>query len=327
MKQHYIHLLLKTVLFMSLFFIIDFLIGVLFKTLEEKAFQNNENASEMAFRYCVERATPQIAIIGSSTASHHYIPDVIEDSLGMSVYNFGKDGCFFLYQNAEINLMLERYKPDCILWEIGETSLSSKYDKEREYQGIKDLYPFYKHPYVKSIIDGADQFQFLRMLINSYKYNSNVLALIRLCVSDCQDSQKGYMPLYNSMDPSSRQEKAGFDYVTEQSKVDRLQKTIERCNNSGVQLIFVSSPRYNPLNVASLDCYNRLRTIARQNNIPFIDFYDNPQFSYNTVLFSDCDHMNNEGAELYMSLLIPKISRIINNKKQSPCFIINTEKF
>ena len=33
-----------------------------------------------------------VLIMGSSRAHHHYVPEIISDSLGLSCYNTGKDG-------------------------------------------------------------------------------------------------------------------------------------------------------------------------------------------------------------------------------------------
>ena len=42
--------------------------------------------------YVCKESTEDVLIFGSSRAKHHYVPDVIEDSLKVSCYNTGEDG-------------------------------------------------------------------------------------------------------------------------------------------------------------------------------------------------------------------------------------------
>ena len=50
-----------------------------------------------------------VVIVGSSRASHHYVTQMIEDSLGMPAYNIGRDGCFYSYNCCVINSIMDRY--------------------------------------------------------------------------------------------------------------------------------------------------------------------------------------------------------------------------
>lgn len=42
--------------------------------------------------YIANKATDDIIILGSSSATHHYVLQIIEDSLGLSCYNCGEEG-------------------------------------------------------------------------------------------------------------------------------------------------------------------------------------------------------------------------------------------
>ena len=92
--------------------------------------------------FTVEKMDADVVVIGSSKASHHYVPQMLEDSLGMTAYNCGQDGCFFLYQNCIINMILDRYMPKTIIWDIQPSSFVSK-DLSSEYQNIRYLSPYY----------------------------------------------------------------------------------------------------------------------------------------------------------------------------------------
>jgi hypothetical protein len=311
MKNLYVLLLLKLLLFATFFVAIDNLIGKGFNILRERAFEKNELAHEFSWKYCIEKAEPDVAIFGSSTGSHHYIPKQMEDSLGMTVYNFANDGCFFLYQNIIINLMLDRYSPKVIVWEIGESCLSSIYDTHFEYQNMNLLYPYYNEPYVKKIVNEQDCFQPLRMMSCSYRENSKILSYMRLCVIDNNSTGKGYLPLEQKGFANINQTDMS-KYITVQRKVDLLEETIKRCKEYGVKLVLTSSPRYYDNSVKDTDPYIVLMKIANSYNVPFVDFYNSEPFNSDSTLFKDNSHMNHVGTELYMSLFIPELKKLLS---------------
>ena len=80
-----------------------------------------------------------IVIVGSSRASHHYVTQIIEDTLGMSAYNVARDGCFFSYNCCVVNSILDRYSPELIIWENGTEYLFNGFDDP-----LENLYPYYK---------------------------------------------------------------------------------------------------------------------------------------------------------------------------------------
>lgn len=311
MRNPYIKILAKAVLFVFAFILIDYLVGLAFKQLRGSAFKKNALSQELSCEYCVEKATPDIAIIGSSTANHHYIPSLMEDSLGMSVYNFGKDGCFFYFQNALINLMIDRYSPSYIIWEIGESSLSSAYNKHDEYQSVDLLYPWYSNAYAKEYIDKKDTFQKIRMLSSCYRNNSDLLMYLRLNNGNNNSTLQGYVPLYNTDDYPSMKSSVKGHYSIDPQKIDILNQTIRHCKAAGVTLVFSSSPRYYDSCVKSTDYYQALTDIATKNSIPFMDYYNLSPFCNDSTLFKDNDHMNNDGTVLYMSVFIPSLRKVL----------------
>ena len=68
--------------------ILDFAVGTVYKALyfSEKSRQNDR------LIHSVLGTNEDILIFGSSRALHHYNPQIIEDSLGMTCYNVGSGG-------------------------------------------------------------------------------------------------------------------------------------------------------------------------------------------------------------------------------------------
>lgn len=314
--KHYFILIIKSTIFIVLFAVLDCLIGLLSTAINNTAFKKNQYSSGFVHRYCVESATPDIAIIGSSTASHHYIPSMIEDSLNLSVYNFGMDGSFFIFQNAMINLMLDRYAPSYIIWEIGESSLSTAYDDCMEYQNIRLLYPWYKNTYIKGIVDSQDSYQKIRMCLNSYINNSRLLLPLALCIINNNNTQKGYVPLDAVSHFPSKKNSNSDEYQIVLSRIDILNQTIRRCKDNNTQIIFSVSPRFFDDRVLHTEYCKSLEKIAVENDIPIINLYNAVPFNNDSSLFVDNSHMNDKGTRLYMKQFIPLLKQIIENENK-----------
>ena len=165
---------------------IDKVAGFAFDAFLKKSFDKNPMRFEVRAMYAIEKGDADIAIIGASDASHSYIAKEIEDSTGFTTFNYGKDGCFFVYQNCLINMMLERYSPKVIVWEIGKSCLSEdEVGDNRQWQSISDFYLYYdKNKYCRDVIDKKGRFQHLNMYSNLYRYNSKMLTILESFISN-----------------------------------------------------------------------------------------------------------------------------------------------
>ncbi len=269
-----------------------------------------------------------VIIIGSSTANHTYISNEIRDSIGLSVYNAGRDGGFFVYQNCLINLILDNYSPKYILWEIGEHSLSDNFGLDREFQEETDFYPYYSNPYIKDVFDKKDKYNRLRMKSNMYKDNSNMLGDIYCLTSyfvfrtirgeDDSEKQRligdnnGFVPL---IEKENRELSKTTFSITQDNindkKVDMLMATINRCRHQGVKVVFTSSPRYYESNILHTKCFVKLNEVANQEGIPYINFYTNDKIISDRRNFRDNDHLYEQGAENFMKIFISELKRVL----------------
>ena len=67
-------------------------------TWSEKMYYSSKYGMYKRQIYVMKEAKEDILIMGSSRAAHHYVPQIIEDSLGMTCYNAGSDGeCIYYH--------------------------------------------------------------------------------------------------------------------------------------------------------------------------------------------------------------------------------------
>lgn len=300
----------KIVVFLLIAIFVDLIIGKTFDVMGNRIYAKNPKATPSD--YMVKTLESDIIIIGASTALCHYIPSIIEDSLKMSTYNCGSDGTPFLVQNSLLNLLLDRYQPKVVIWEIGETSM--EIEKETKHLGF--LYPYYdKSKQVREMVDDIDCFQKYRMLSKTYRYNSKIIDKIKSLLSshpsESKTDLKGYLPLDTTGYTFPSKIVKQYENSLDKKKIDLLGLTLKRCKDLNVQIVFSFSPKYleNYDEIkSSLSC-QALFDIANQYEVPVLDFYT--LFSDKPTLFKDNAHLNDNGAKKYMGVFTPALKKVV----------------
>lgn len=310
MKKDFILYIGKVLLFILIVVIVDILSGVVLHKIQQASFERNPLRFEVRAMYAIEKGNAEIAIIGASDASHSYISKEIEDSLALTTFNYGKDGCFFVYQNCLINLMLERYTPKVIVWEIGKSCLSEDEEGDcRQWQSISDFYPYYDHnKYCHDVIDKKDRYQYLYMLSGLYRYNSKFLTMLEPFISNESVSEtNGYVPLPNTGYIYPEYHVSKTPDSIDPRKVELLTGTLGLLRNKGVKVVFCFAPRYGENGGERTIQYNKLKELADEYGVALIDYEDCPLFMSDATLFKDARHINDKGAHLYMVHFIPDL--------------------
>ena len=68
--------------------------------------------------YICDKATDDIVIFGSSRAEHHYNTQMMSDTIGVPCYNCGEEGCGIILAYGRLLMMLERYHPQTIIYDV-----------------------------------------------------------------------------------------------------------------------------------------------------------------------------------------------------------------
>ena len=294
---------------------IDKAAGFVLDAILKKSFDKNPMRFEVRAMYAIEKGDADIAIIGASDASHSYIAKEIEDSTGFTTFNYGKDGCFFIYQNCLINLMLEHYSPKVILWEIGKDCLNADPAGDmRQWQSISDFYPYYDtNIYCRNIIAEKGKFQRVYMYSSLYRFNSKLSNLVEPFVEDeVIPDTKGYVALPNDgyIYPQFADTPIRIDAIDEY-KENMLFNTLKHCKERNIRILFCFSPKFIKDLSENTICYRRLKEVAEEFGVVIIDYKNSQAFiDYNT-LFKDASHLNDKGAHLYMKNFIPDFKKAL----------------
>lgn len=281
--------------------IADFAVGKLFSYLHRQAFEKSPYG--LVTEYAMNKVEADVIVIGSSRACHHYVPQILSDSLGMTVHNCGKDGAFFLYQCCMIDGILMRTKPKLIIWDMDPMVLAKGHAGNHR---LSDLNPFYDgNDFCRRVIDQSAPAEKYKMLSRSYRYNSRILAYLYKSVIPFSYPEDGYLPLANEgyVYPSLMMDE-NLECQFDVRKEEYLWDIIQKCKQKEVGLLISFSPCLIRNKYQETEVYDRLCSLLNKEQVEYCDFYNDTFFMVDSTLFKDISHLNDRGARLLTERLV-----------------------
>ena len=290
--------LLKVLLFFALVVVMDFAFG--FSWLRGHA----KGGGTANREYIANRCEDDIIILGSSRATHHYIPKIIEDSLGLSCYNCGEEGNGIVLAYGRLKMLTERYKPKLILYEITPGYDYGTSEPNNRYLGY--LRPYYDKDGIREIFDDFDdELSCLKMKSKMYQNSSNLLPYITNNLV-YKDTRKGYEPLYGEMEaPKEQSAKIVNPMEIDSLKLSYLEKMIQLCQNMDIPLVFIVSPWYKY--DEGVEKFTPAFEVCKGYEIPMYNMINEPSICNSYELFHDANHLNDKGASKYTQSILPII--------------------
>lgn len=294
--------LFKITIFLVSIIIIDTIAGLLFPFLVCSA----KGGDNWRNNYICNDTKEDVLIFGSSRAIHHYNPSIISDSLNMPCYNCGQDGNGIILNYARYNLILQRYTPKIIIYDVQSSFDLISGDDNHKY--LKWLKAYYDKDGIPQIFESVDKTEKFKMMSNLYRYNSSFIQIVSDCIRPQQSSgEKGYRPLLGEMDRMKISKKKDIynNVIYDSLKLSYINKFINA--NKNVMVVFVISPTWSGLD--SLQYYP-IKKICEEKGLLFINFANDQKYMYNYKYFKDGAHLNSVGADEFtkdlMSILKEK---------------------
>lgn len=255
--------------------------------------------------YVCKESYDDVLIFGSSRAKHHYVPYIIEDSLGVTCYNTGEDGNGIIFCYGVLKIITSRYNPKLIIYDVSDFDLYE--DDNMKYLDL--LKPYYDEPGIDSLFVDVNPKSQIMMHSNLYRYNTTCLRILGNYVCPMTIYPKGYMALNGVMDYEPE-----IDYEA-QLNIDSLkmayfEKFILCTKEKGIQLLCCVSPSYK---ANSNNCkYQPIEELCEKHNVNFIYDAAEPSISLDKTLFQDRTHMNYKGALSYTTIITQAVKSISN---------------
>ena len=250
-----------------------------------------------------------IIILGSSRAHHHYVPQVISESIGLSCYNGGRDGNGILFQYGIYRMITERYHPCMIIYDIEPSFDIYEYtDDINNTRYLSALKPYFKNTYVAQTFKDVSVKEYIKVHSGLCRHNSSLISeIIDFFIPRGNGlvMDNGYVPLFGSInrEPQVRPVK---DDKADSLKIAYMYKFIKDASESKIPLLIVASPKYGATDSRHFDV---IKDYCREFNIPFIDYYADSCFMHHKEWFKEPMHLNDEGARHFSKLITKYIKQ------------------
>lgn len=291
--------LLKVLLFFVCVAVMDVLFGCGFSWLRSHV----KGGSTANCEYIANKANEDIIILGSSRATHHYIPQIIEDSLRMSCYNCGEEGNGVVLAYGRLKMLTNRYKPSLILYEVTPVYDYEKKDPYSKYLGY--LRPYYDKEGIKTVFDDFDNdFSSLKMLSEMYKNTGRLLPDVADNIV-FRENNKGYSPLFGEMGAINVKDERDSDIEIDSLKLSYLEKLICLVKSKDIPIIFIVSPKFGAN--SDVSHYNPALDLCEKYDVPFFNFINYPPITSCPNLFQDLTHLNHKGSVTYTNMIVTEV--------------------
>lgn len=286
--------ILKIGLFFVLLIIADFALGSMFKLYD---FTHGGEIGKI--HSIMTKETPELVVMGSSRAVHHYVPYIFQESLNLKSYNAGLDGEGTTIAYGLFNGLAQRKYPDILICEI-----TPAFDL---YIGISPVstnifYPYVSNDSIKSIIVDFDSTEKIKIMSKAYRLNSSLLILLPSVLLRHESISDGFLPEYGTIISRAHKtkRKTSKKYDIDSTREKYLRALIEQSRKNGCNLIFAISPIYGG---ADIGYYQDEINIVKEYGIPVLNHLNDIRFIKNPEYFKDPVHLNKNGAILYTKII------------------------
>ncbi|MBT0809926.1 hypothetical protein KIH41_01375 [Litoribacter ruber] len=307
-------LLIKIGIVCVAFVVLDLVVGSFLLNLLEKS----PDGRYYKTRYSLEEAQEDIVILGSSRAEGNYSPAVMEESLGMEVWNAGRGGQGLPFWAAMNSGILARYTPDVVIINVENDFLKESVDDQSFERAAGILRPFYnRHNAVKNFVDMVSDKEKLLLKSNLYAFNSSFYYMLRPYLFEGIDGRvedKGWKPLKGSLagkDIPERVINEDDQEVLDPEAIMMFENLVSELQDKGSKVVLTLSPDYNK-KVVTTPTLEYLKSVE---GVYVLDFSNDEYFTKNPEFYTDPIHLNKEGAMEYSRKLAQELKPILNGSK------------
>lgn len=243
-----------------------------------------------------------ILIMGSSRAHHHYVPQIIEDSLGMSCYNAGYDGNGIIMMYGIYQMIVNRYKPKLIIYDVEQAFDLNEYKSDNNcIRYLAALKPYYLRPGIDQIFKDVSQEEYYKTHSGLCRYNSVSIPLIVDYIFSRPMDVNGYSPLSGEMKKEPEKKLKNKVSTIDTLKLNYMHKFVDDVTARNIPLVLVYSPKYGADNSFKLQ---PIKDLCEFYNVPFVDYFADSEFMSHKEWFKEPMHLNDAGARMFTLRLV-----------------------
>jgi hypothetical protein len=268
---------------------------------------NQKTGTRFRTTYTLDSTNAKMLILGSSRASHHFNSNLLSERITTTTYNCGRDGTNIIYASTVLKSILKRYKPSTIILDLNSSDF---YKIPGNNENLLSLLPYYEsHPEIQKALESRNDFESIKLLSKIYPFNSSIVSAISEKFKVNEKDINGFMPLKGYDNSIVRDTLDLSNFEKNYQNFYYLKQIAEDCNDNGVKLIVIQSPR---LTFYKNDfTRNIVNEILSKSSFRYINFINNPIYLNNPKFFKDQAHLNQDGADFFtkqVSFLLNKTS-------------------
>ncbi len=265
---------------------------------------------EADINQALTRKSADVLILGSSKAKHHYVPRVLEDSLGMSVYNAGADGHDVAYACLVLQSWLTRCTPRVVVLDICNSMVNGDWIDN----SIADIKCYYgQNKAVTAYIDSSRDWRLkLKLHSNLYRLNGSLVWLTKAMLKHPAATTDGYSPLYGSDIEHGNTTYGPF--TPSHVEAEQLRRIAWLCRRNGIRLHVVLSPNHEIDN----GMRHWLAAETKRDSVAFADMTEAPEV-WADRYYKDRGHLNNDGAVMFTSMITTMLRQDLAASQISKC--------
>lgn len=292
----------RVIVFFLIVFFVDYNYGVVFDYLKSHA-KNGD--FKKTYDICLNKQY-DIIVLGSSRAHHHYNSCILSDSTNMTCFNAGFDGNGVITAFGILQLILDRYKPKLIIYDVEPAFDIEVYPPDNNctrYLGI--LKPFCKNNKIKEIFKDISVEDYYKQFSGLVRHNSNsFLVLSSFFSKEQEDSNNGFSSLIGSMDNEKNIQQPEV-FPLDNKKIEYFRKLLNTIKDNNIPIVVVYSPKYEFTNQVTVET---IQNTCDEFDIPFWNYSVQEDF-LKPEFFKEPMHLNEIGANRFTADLTSRIKR------------------
>lgn len=248
-----------------------------------------------------------IVLLGTSRCENHYVPSIIRDSVGMSVYNAGISASGSIYfQYITLAHILRYHTPKVVVLDTGDSEYA---DNDLRL----DILSYYA-PHIGLCEEADSVFNWVGTMgryrfSHLYRYHllSNV-ALAHLFKTDDRPDDEGYTPI--ACPPAFPDDLGRVlqPLACDERRFSMFRRFIRLCRKHHIKLVLSISPSYSLLDE---HYYDALKVLAEEEQLPLLDYDTSGLYTDQPELFYDSAHLWEKGSRLFSSRFAHDLKNII----------------
>lgn len=246
-----------------------------------------------------------ILILGSSRANHSFDCKVLEDSLGMSCYNAGRDGQNMAYDAMVFFSYLERHKPKMVILDIASAMMDNSW-----FGALKEMNCYYglSQPLDDIIDENSSYTDRIKLLSNLYKYNNTWQWLLKAYTGENAGYLNGFRPMPVNAKSSFKAIKKEEHFNADKRKINYLNKIQKYCKDNNIRFILTYTPTLLIATKGGVEEW--AKNYALHYHLPFYSYGQDTTFYEHPELFYDRTHLNAIGAKKFTMAFAHKLKEI-----------------